>query len=156
MTCMTAFVTGVRQIKIWVIDLTRSRRWYGEVFELQHVLSFEDHDGVIRGLAFRVPGATFDLALREDPKLAGVLVGADPFVLATTRESLDAWVDRLDSLHIDHTGIHQASRGYSVGFRDPDGLQIWLHADDPELAAKVGPVVRARDSGGVQGKPAQG
>ncbi len=151
---MAAFVTGVRQVKIWVTDLARSREWYEEVFEVEPVLSFEDRDGVIRGMAFRVPGAPFELALRENRELATALTGADPFALATTPESLDAWVDHLDALGIAHSAIHQASRGYSVGFRDPDGLQIWLHADDAELAARVGDVVRDGDLGDEE-KPAR-
>lgn len=142
---MGPFVTGVRQLKIWVTDLARSRDWYEAVFGLEHVLSFEDRDGVIRGMAFQVPGAPFELALRKDVELAAALRGTAPFALSTTRESLDAWVDHLDYLNIAHDPIHQASRGYSLGFRDPDGLQLWVFADDPVLAASVGDVVRDRE-----------
>ncbi|MDP9071307.1 MAG: VOC family protein [Actinomycetota bacterium] len=152
---MTAFVTGVRHLKIWVTDLARSRGWYEKVFELEHVLSFEDSDGVIRGMAFRVPGAPFELALRENPELATALTDADPFALATTRQSLRAWVDRLDVLGIAHSPIVEASRGYALGFRDPDGLQIRLYADDAEVAAKVGDVVRDR-VGGDERRTARG
>lgn len=141
---MRPSVSSVRQVKIWVTDLGRSRTWYENVFGLERVLSFEDRDGVIRGMAFRVPDAPFELALRENPELATALTGADPFALAVTRDSLDAWMEHLDSLRIPHSGIHQASRGHSLGFRDPDGLQIWLHADDPELAATAGDVFRDR------------
>lgn len=88
---MRPSVSSVRQVKIWVTDLGRSRTWYENVFGLERVLSFEDRDGVIRGMAFRVPDAPFELALRENPELATALTGADPFALAVTRDSLDAW-----------------------------------------------------------------
>ncbi len=141
---MNAFVTGVRHLKVWVTDLATSRRWYEEVLGVEHVLSFEDSDGVIRGMAFRVPGAPFELALRENQQLARALYDADPFALATTRESLDAWVLRLDSLDIEHSPIIEGSRGFVLGFRDPDGLQIRLYAEDAEVAAKAGDVVSDR------------
>ncbi len=86
-----AVVNGVRHLKVWVSDLEESRQWYERVFALEHVLDFEDLDGVVRGMAFRVPHASFEFALRENPRLAGALYDADPFALATTREALDAW-----------------------------------------------------------------
>lgn len=150
MSAVSAFVTGVRHLKVWVSDLARSRKWYEEVFGLELVLSFEDSDGVVRGMAFRVPGVDFELALRENPELATALHDADPFALATTRESLDAWVDRLDSLGIAHSAVIEASRGYVLGFRDPDGLQIRLYADDPKLARRVGDVSRDSSRGSPQ------
>jgi catechol-2,3-dioxygenase len=135
---MTPRVTGVRHVKIWVTDLHRSRGWYEQVFGLELSLTFEDEDGVVRGLGFRVPGADFELALRENPTLAAALDDADPFALATTREELDAWAAHLDGLGIWHSPVVTASRGYALGFRDPDGMQIRLYADDPEVAARTG------------------
>ncbi len=70
--------------------------------------------------------------------------------MATTRESLHAWADRLESLGIAHSEIVEASRGYALGFRDPDGLQIRLYADGAEIAAKVGGVVSGRSPRGSQ------
>jgi catechol-2,3-dioxygenase len=133
-----AVVTGGRHLKVWVSDLGKSRRWYEQVFGLEHVLDFEDLDGVVRGMTFRVPHASFELALRENPRLAGALYDADPFALATTREALDAWVQRLDDLGIPHSPIVLASRGFALGFQDPDGLQVRLYADDPEVAPAGG------------------
>ena len=133
-----AVVNGVRHLKVWVSDLEESRQWYERVFALEHVLDFEDLDGVVRGMAFRVPHASFEFALRENPRLAGALYDADPFALATTREALDAWVQRLDDLGIPHSPIVPASRGFALGFHDPDGLQVRLYADDPEVAPAGG------------------
>jgi hypothetical protein len=59
-------------------------------------------------------------------------------LVATTREALDAWVQRLDHLGIPHSPIVPASRGFALGFHDPDGLQVRLYADDPDVAAAAG------------------
>jgi len=145
---MAARVTGVRHIKIWVSSLGRSRTWYEQVFGLELALTFEDEDedGVVRGMGFRVPGADFELALRENPALAAALDDADPFALATTREALDDWAVHLDDLGIWHSPIVTASRGHAMGFRDPDGLQIRLYADDPAVAAQTGDRVVSRST----------
>jgi catechol 2,3-dioxygenase-like lactoylglutathione lyase family enzyme len=143
---MAARVTGVRHIKIWVSSLERSRAWYEQVFGLELALTFEDEDGVVRGMGFRVPGADFELALRENPALAAALDDADPFALATTREALDDWAAHLDDLGIWHSPIVTASRGHAMGFRDPDGMQIRLYADDPLIAAQTGNRVVSRST----------
>jgi catechol 2,3-dioxygenase-like lactoylglutathione lyase family enzyme len=143
---MAARVTGVRHIKIWVTDLQQSRAWFERVFGLELALTFEDEDGVVRGMTFRVPGADFELALRENPARAAALDDADPFALATTRDSLDDWVAHLDALGIWHSPIVTASRGYALGFRDPDGMQIRLYADDAEITAQRGDRVVSRSA----------
>lgn len=98
-------VTGVRHLKIWVSDLARSRTWFEQVLGLQHRISLEDSDGVVRGMSFAVPHVGFEIALREDPGRAAALHDADPFALATTRAGLDRWVDHLDALGVWHSTI---------------------------------------------------
>ncbi len=136
-------VTGVRHLKIWVSDLARSRTWYEQVLGLQHQISFEDSDGVVRGMSFAVPRAGFEIALREDPQRAAALHDADPFALATTRAGLDRWVAHLDALGVWHSPIITASRGYALGFRDPDGMQIRLYTDDPTITEQPGDRIRS-------------
>jgi catechol 2,3-dioxygenase-like lactoylglutathione lyase family enzyme len=122
-----------------VSDLARSRSWYERVLGLEHHLSFEDEDGVIRGMSFRVPGAGFQIALRENLDLAKALSGADPFALEVTPEGLGDWAAHLDDLDIPHGPIIKASSGYAMGFADPDGVQIRLYAPEEEVhAAQVG------------------
>ncbi len=135
---MAARGTGVRHITIWVSSLARSRAGYEQVSGLELALTFEDEDGVVRVMRFRVPGADFELALRENPALAAALEDADPFVLATTREALDDRATPLDDLGSWHSPTVTASRGHAMGFRDPGGMQIRLYADDPGVAAQAG------------------
>ncbi|MEU3166845.1 VOC family protein [Streptosporangium sp. NPDC006930] len=136
---MNAVLTGVHHLKIWVSDLERSRSWYEKVLGLEHHISFQDEDGVIRGMSFTVPGAAFQIALRENPDLARALFDADPFALQVTLEGLEAWVARLDGLGVPHSPIIKASAGHAMGFVDPDGVQIRLYAPDEQVhAAQVG------------------
>jgi catechol 2,3-dioxygenase-like lactoylglutathione lyase family enzyme len=128
-----ATVTGVHHVKIWVTDLGRSRRFYERVFGLAHRTSFADEDGVVRGMAFALPGTSVQVAIREDAGLAKALAGADPFALATTRTGLDEWVAHLDALGVPHSPIITASSGYAMGFLDPDGIQIRLYAPDDKV-----------------------
>jgi catechol 2,3-dioxygenase-like lactoylglutathione lyase family enzyme len=127
---MPARVIGVRHVKLWVRDLTRSRAWYERVFDLEQAWEFPDDDGRVLGVAYGVRGAGFEIALREDPDRAAALHDADPFALAVSRPDLDAWIEHLDALGISHSPIIRATRGYGLGFRDPDGIQIRLYADD--------------------------
>ncbi|MGJ6968359.1 VOC family protein [Streptosporangium sp. G11] len=132
---MNAVLTGVHHLKIWVSDLERSRSWYERVLGLEHRTSFQDEDGVIRGMSFAVPGAAFQIALRENPGLARALFDADPFALQVTLEGLGEWVARLDGLGVPHSPIIRASAGHALGFVDPDGVQIRLYAPDEEVHA---------------------
>jgi catechol 2,3-dioxygenase-like lactoylglutathione lyase family enzyme len=131
-----ATVTGVHHLKIWVTDLASSREFYERVFGLEHRTSFADDDGVVRGMAFLLPGTSVQLAIRQDPGLAAALAGADPFALATTRAGLDEWVAHLDALGVPHSPVITASSGYAMGFLDPDGIQVRLYAEDKTVRAE--------------------
>jgi catechol 2,3-dioxygenase-like lactoylglutathione lyase family enzyme len=132
---MDAIITGVRHIKIFVTDLRRSAQWYERVFQARLDLSFKDSDGVVRGMQFSLPGTSLKIALREHPEWVNHDV--DPFALATTREALEAWDVRLGELGIKRTPVLRASGGYALGFRDPDGTQIRLYAEDEAVAAET-------------------
>lgn len=138
---MGPVISGVRHVKFWVSDLVRSRDWYTSVFDLEQTVEFEDADGVIRGVGYRVRGAGFSLMLRENPGLAAALDDADPVAFSVPVDALPAWSDHLDALDVWHTPVIAGSGGHVVGFRDPDGTQIRLYADDPSVVAP--PVFRA-------------
>ncbi|MFJ2030070.1 VOC family protein [Streptosporangium sp. NPDC087985] len=148
---MNAAVSGVHHLKIWVTDLDRSRSWYERVFGLVLRTKFEDDDGVVRGMAFDFPGAGLQLALRENPGLAGALSGADPFALQTSREGLDDWIAHLDALGVPHSPVIKASAGHALGFLDPDGIQLRLYAPDDEIHAAPAGHERLYRSGPLPG-----
>jgi catechol-2,3-dioxygenase len=44
-----------------------------------------------------------------------------------SREALEEWVERLDELGVEHSGIKEAALGAMVTFRDPDNIQLELY-----------------------------
>ena len=129
----------MRHLKVWVSDREKSRHWYEQVFRLEHVLDFEDLDGVVRGMAFRVPHAAFELALRENPRLAGALYDADPLRARDSARSARRVEAAAGRPRHPAQPVVPASRGFAMGFHDPDGLQVGLYADDPEVTQAGGP-----------------
>lgn len=131
---MTATVTptlaGIFAVKLPVRDLAASRAWYEAVFGLRLEFEFPDDDGVVRGVAYSVPGlGDTGLALRERPDVAG-LSGFDPVVYAVAdRAAVDAWAAHLAGLGVPHRVV-EATLGWMLMFHDPDGLEIHLYSRD--------------------------
>ncbi|GAA4769800.1 VOC family protein [Actinomycetospora chibensis] len=129
---MTATITGFHHVKLPVSDVARSRAWYERVLGLEVIIEFEE-DGVVRGLALRLPdGGLAGIALREDPVRAAGLRGFDPVaLLVPERVQVEQWRARLDDLGEPHDGIITGHGGGAVliGLRDPDGLEIRLYAE---------------------------
>jgi catechol 2,3-dioxygenase-like lactoylglutathione lyase family enzyme len=120
-------ILGLHHIKVPVTDLDRSRAWYQRVFELEPMLEFPDADGVVRGVAYQ-PLNGFCLALREHPTVARAMAGFDPFaILLGDQPDVQYWADRLDTLGIEHSPIIQATTGWLLAFRDPDGLELLFY-----------------------------
>ncbi|GAA4874068.1 VOC family protein [Actinomycetospora straminea] len=129
---MTATVTGFHHVKLPVSDLARSRDWYERVLGLEVVLEFADDDGVVRGVALRLPdGGDAGIALREDPTRAAALAGFDPVaLLVPERAQVEQRRARMDELGERRGEIVTGSGGGSVlAVHDPDGLEIRLYAD---------------------------
>ncbi len=61
-----ARLDGIFGVKLPVRDLAVSRAWYERLFDLRLRAEFPDDDGVVRELAYEIPGVPgVDLALRE-------------------------------------------------------------------------------------------
>lgn len=125
-----AAVLGVRAVKFPVTDLAASRAWYERVFDLELVMEFPDEDGVVRGVGYRFVNAPgLWLALRENPPVARGISGFDPVIFSIAdRAAAEAWVERLESLGVDHSPVIDASLGWVVVFHDPDGTEIHLYS----------------------------
>lgn len=104
-------------------------RWYHQVFGATPVLEFADlEDGVVRGLAFDVPGAPDGLALREAPDQAVGVSGFDLAVWSVADEAdIEAWTEHLDALGIPHSPKIVATVGWMLVFSDPDGIEHHLY-----------------------------
>ncbi len=125
-------ILGVHHVKFPVREIGRSRDWYERVFALEVVHEFRE-DGVVRGVAYRIPGSQVSLALREAPEEALGLEGFDPVAfLVEDRAALVAWGHRLDTLGIQHSPITDGTVGWIIEFKDPDGLNIRLYTREQQ------------------------
>jgi catechol 2,3-dioxygenase-like lactoylglutathione lyase family enzyme len=122
-------LAGIHHVKIPVTDLSRSLRWYREVFGLRPTVEFRDADGVVRGLSGEMPGLGPTLAaLRVNPAAVEGSRGFDPVSFAVrTRDDLAAWAAHLDSLEVKRSPLIEASLGWLLVFDDPDGLTLHLY-----------------------------
>lgn len=126
----TGKILGLHHVKVPVTDLSRSRRWYERVFDLEPEVEFPDEDGTVRGVAYRAQEG-FTLALRENPTVARAIAGYDPFaILLQGRADIDAWASRLDRLGVAHSQVIEATIGWLMSFKDPDGLELRFYTAD--------------------------
>jgi catechol 2,3-dioxygenase-like lactoylglutathione lyase family enzyme len=131
----TPRIEGLGHIDLTVTDGERSARWWHEVlgFELVveveqpafHVWGMLHRSGVYVGLMTHVGtiGAAFDERA----------VGLDHLALnVADRSALEAWAKHLDDLGVPHSGIKEENGGPLITLRDPDNIQLELHAYDPD------------------------
>jgi catechol 2,3-dioxygenase-like lactoylglutathione lyase family enzyme len=123
-------LAGIHHVKIPVTDLDRSLAFYSKVFGFTVEMEFPDADGVVRGVAGRVPGlGETALALRVNPAAAQGCVDFDPVSFAVTGQAdIQDWATHLDELDIAHSPVIEASVGWLLVFADPDGLQLHLYS----------------------------
>jgi catechol-2,3-dioxygenase len=61
-------------------------------------------------------------------------VGLDHVALnVADRSTLEEWARHLDRLGVTHSGIKEENGGPLITLRDPDNIQLELHAFDPTL-----------------------
>jgi glyoxylase I family protein len=62
------------------------------------------------------------------------VVGLDHFAMRVPdRAALETWAKHFDDLGIAHSGIQEEIGGHLIAFRDPDNIQLELHAVDLSL-----------------------
>lgn len=123
---------GIFSVKLPVGDLARSRAWYERVFGFEPDMEFADDDGVVRGIAGRLPGVegtTF--ALRESPTHASGAAGFNLVNFAVEdKAAAEAWATRLDELGIEHSPVIDATVGWILVLHDPDGIEVHLYSQE--------------------------
>ena len=149
---MPCRLVGNNHVNLTVTDLERSTKWYCELFGLTVVSTHENvgppyfTDARYNGL-FDLTTASYVIGLVEHPDgrpdgFDHRRVGLDHFGLQVPEAAdLPDWVERLDSLEIEHSGIVETPYAFAVSFRDPDGIALELSSVRLEfwgdLVAKV-------------------
>jgi glyoxylase I family protein len=121
-------VNALHHISLSVVDLDRSAAWYRRVFALEEVM--REDGGDRRAIVFRFAGSRLMIGL-----VCHAANDADPFTPSTTgldhmafdagsREDLERWVEHLDALGVESSGIVEIPIGAIVNFRDPNGIQL--------------------------------
>jgi catechol 2,3-dioxygenase-like lactoylglutathione lyase family enzyme len=125
-----AAINGIHHIKFPVSDLARSIAWYERVFGFKVEMEFPDEAGVVRGAAGTIPGlGDAGFALRENPEAAKGFAGFDAVSFGIAdKAAAEAWVAKLDGLGIEHSPVIEATIGWIVSLRDPDGIEIRLYS----------------------------
>jgi catechol-2,3-dioxygenase len=124
---------ALAHVAVTVRDLDVSGPWYRGLFEAEPVLD-EHTDAGFHHLVWQLDNGTLfgihqhDRAA-EDERFTEFRAGLDHVAFGcANRAELQAWVERLDDLGIEHGGIVDAHYGSGLSFRDPDGIALEFFA----------------------------
>ena len=115
-------------VSLSVTDLDRSVAWYRRVFGLDEVL--HEQGGDREAFVFRFAGSRLMIGLvrhagNDTEPFRPATTGLDHMAFdAGSRDDLERWVDHLDALGVEHSGVLDIPVGAIVNFKDPDGIQL--------------------------------
>jgi catechol 2,3-dioxygenase-like lactoylglutathione lyase family enzyme len=135
-------VCGIHHLKVPVSDLEASLDWFERALgaERQPELDHRKPDGELFAVIIRIPGIKPFVGLRHNPDDAGRASGLDFLTFAVdTRETLEAWAERLDQVGVEHSQILVGLSGWLLVTRTPDHLYMRFytlesHSWDPDHA----------------------
>jgi catechol 2,3-dioxygenase-like lactoylglutathione lyase family enzyme len=120
-------------VALTVRDLSVSVPWYEALLDAKPVLD-EDTTPDMHHTVYLLGGGTlFGLHQHGTPppdkEFSEYGVGLDHVAFGcASRQELEEWERKLDSLGIKHGGIKDAHYGSGVSFRDPDGITLEFFA----------------------------
>lgn len=124
---------ALNHVALTVRDLGVSRPWYQTLVGAEPLID-EHTDAGLQHLVWAFDNGTlFSIHQHdreiEDGRFTEFRVGLDHVGFGcANRAELQEWVDRLDSLGIEHGGIVDAQYGSGLSFRDPDGNALEFFA----------------------------
>ncbi len=126
-------MTTLNHVAVTVRDVDASAPWYQALFGTDPVLD-ERTDTGFRHVVWALDNGTLfgihqhDRPL-EDRRFTEFQTGLDHVGFGCAdRCELDAWVNKLNELGIEHGGIVDAHYGSGLSFRDPDGIALEFFA----------------------------
>ncbi len=133
-----ATITGIHHFSPTVRDVEASATWYEQVFSMIRVpITFAHHEREETGYAVMLidPVSGLAIGLHHNTANQGeafdeARTGLDHIGFqVASRESLDAWVTKLDDLGVAHSGVRDITDPVpfsTLVFRDPDNIQLEL------------------------------
>ncbi|HEX5495702.1 MAG TPA: VOC family protein [Mycobacteriales bacterium] len=127
-----AAITGRLVVILTVSDPERSAAWYGELLGAEETGRYVHPDGRVGQVCLTERQSGLEICLVGHASNPGEAFseyrsGLDHLeFLVPSRDDLDAWATRLDTLAIDHSGVKQPSytSNAMITFRDPDNIQL--------------------------------
>ena len=120
----------IRHVALSVTDITKSGPWYQELFGFQKVAEFAEPAPM--EIYMTPDGQALDL--RQDPdvtpeRFTDKRPGLDhlAFVCAD-RTELDEWLQRIQELGVENSGLESSPFGTHLNLKDPDGIPLELFA----------------------------
>jgi catechol-2,3-dioxygenase len=125
-------ISGRVEINLTVRDPERSASWYSALLDLEELYDFTGPDGRMRYIALVEPRSQLVLGLvghadNDGEPFSELRTGLDHFeFLVERRDDLDEWIERLNQLGIEHSGIKEPkwTQNAILTFRDPDHIQL--------------------------------
>ena len=115
-------------------DGDRSAQWWHDVLGFALVVQVDQPGFRVWGMLHR-SGVYVGLTTHSDSVGAAFderAVGLDHLALnVADRSALEDWVNHLDHLGVPHSEIKEENGGPLITLRDPDNIQLELHAYDP-------------------------
>ena len=110
-------------------DPLASSDWYVRVFDFAPLLIEERESDVAAVLLQHPCGAR--LLLRRAAAPLAALAGFPLFGLTVdSYAELLRWLQHFTTVDVEHSGVHQAHRGWAVTVITPDQVRIQLHTDE--------------------------
>ena len=128
-------VTGYHHLGLTVCDVDRSEEWYGKVFGFQRAFVEPHNGGTGYAVVMTIPGTPVFMGLdkhdgHQGERFGEHRTGLDHLAIGVTaREDLDRWVEHLDALGVEHSGISDIAEPFPAAtlcFRDPDNIALEL------------------------------
>lgn len=116
----------IQHVALSVTDITKSGPWYEELFGFQKVAEFSDPAPM--EIYMTPDGQALDL--RQDPdvvqeRFTEKRPGLDHLAfVCTDRQELDEWVQRIQELGIENSGLESSPFGTHLNLKDPDGIPL--------------------------------
>jgi len=125
-------ISGRVEVNLTVSDPETSASWYSTLLDLEVLYDFTGADRRMRYIALIEPQTQLVLCLvghgdNQGERFSELHNGLDHLeFLVDRREDLDEWLEKLNRLGIEHSGIKEPeyTRNAMLTFRDPDNIQL--------------------------------